>query len=156
MKEIDPLLHDRLAALIRVFGCELLGCELVSQGKQQIFRIYIDNANGITSDDCLQVSRQVNAMLDVENPIQGRYILEVSSPGIDRPLFELAHYQKYIGSRIKIKLRSMINQRRQYKGILLKVAQESIYLLMDDQAQEIVLPFSSIEKANLIGEANSR
>lgn len=154
MKKIDPVLHERLVKLIDSMGCELVGCEIVSQGRQALFRIYIDSPKGVTLDHCSQVSRQVSAMLDVEDPIQSRYVLEVSSPGINRPLFEIEHYQKYIGSRVKLKLYSPINQRRQYQGILVRVEEENIYLLVDDSEQEIALPFSAIEKANLIGDIN--
>lgn len=152
MRKIDPGLYERLATLIGSMGYELVGCELFSQGRRMAFRVYIDSPNGVTSDGCSQVSRQIGALLDVVDPIQGRYILEVSSPGIDRPLFEIAHYQKYIGSRVKIRLYSPINQRRQYKGVLQRVEGEAIYLLDDTSEQEVKLPFSTIEKANLIGD----
>jgi ribosome maturation factor RimP len=152
MKKIDPILHERLVTLISSMGYELVGCEMLPQGRQMVFRIFIDKKNGVTIDDCSQVSHQVSAMMDVEDPIQGRYSLEVSSPGIDRPLFEIEHYRKYIGSRIKIRLYSPIDQRRQYKGVLNRVEGEDIYLLVEDSEQEVILPFSAIEKANLIGD----
>jgi ribosome maturation factor RimP len=152
MKKIDPGLYERLATLISGMGYELVGCELVPQGGHLVFRLFIDKQNGVTIDDCSRVSHQVSAMLDVEDPIPGRYSLEVSSPGIDRPLFEIGHYQKYIGQRIKIRLYVPINNRRQFKGILLRVEGEDITLLVDDLLQEVTLPFSAIEKANLVGD----
>lgn len=152
MRKIDPVLHERLATLIRSMGYELIGCEWLSQGRQAVFRIYVDKENGITVDDCSQVSYQVGAMLDVEDLVPGNYALEVSSPGIDRPLFEIAHYRKYIGRQVKVKLHLSINQRRQYKGILQRVEGDDIYLLVDGCEQEVKLPFSAIEKANLIGD----
>ncbi|RDI42457.1 Ribosome maturation factor RimP [Aquicella lusitana] len=152
MKKIDPELHERLAKLISSMGYELIGCELLSQGRQMVFRIYIDSPKGVTIDDCSSVSYQVSAMMDVEDPLQGRYSLEVSSPGINRPLFELGHYQKQVGSRVKIRLYSPINQRKQYKGVLKRVEDENIYLLVEDSEQEVVLPFSTIEKGNVIGD----
>ena len=151
MRKIDPALHDRLAKLIGSMGLELVGCELLPQGRQMVFRIFIDKENGVTIDDCSLVSYQVSAMLDVEDPIQGRYSLEVSSPGIDRPLFEIGHYQKYIGHQVKIRLYAPINQRRQYKGTLLRVEGDDIYLLVEELGQEVKLPFSAIEKGHLIG-----
>lgn len=152
MRKIDPVLHEQLAILISSMGYELVGCELLPQGGQMLFRIYIDSPSGVTLDDCSKVSHQVSATMDVLDPIQGRYILEVSSPGIDRPLFEIEHYRRYIGKQIKIRLYAAINQRRQYKGILQRVEGEDIYLLVDDSTLEVKLPFSSIEKANLIGD----
>lgn len=154
MKKIDTALHERLVNLISSMGFELLGCELLSLGRRTLLRVYIDSQKGVTIDDCSLVSHQISAMMDVEDPIQGGYTLEVSSPGIDRPLFELSHFQKYVGSQAKIKLSSPINHRRQYKGVLLRVEGENIHLLLTDSEQEVVLPFSAIEKANLIGDIN--
>jgi ribosome maturation factor RimP len=152
MKKIDPGLYEQLATLINSMGYELVGCEIVPQGRRMIFRIFIDSGQGVTLDDCSQVSHQVSAMMDVEDPIQGGYSLEISSPGIDRPLFEIGHYQKQIGKRVKIRLYAPINNKRQFKGILLRVEDEDITLLVDDSQQEVTLPFSAIEKANLIGD----
>jgi ribosome maturation factor RimP len=152
MRKIDPVLNERLAQLIGSMGYELVGCEMLPQGRQMIFRIYIDSPKGVTVDDCSLVSRQVGAMLDVEDPFQSRYALEVSSPGIDRPLFEIEHFRKQVGKRVKMKLYSPVDQRRQFKGVLLRVEGEDIYLLTDDTEQEVKLSYSMIEKANLIGE----
>lgn len=152
MKKIDPRLYERLAILINSMGYELIGCELVPQGRRMIFRIFIDSERGVTLDDCSQVSHQVSALLDVEDPISRGYSLEISSPGIDRPLFEIKHYQKHLGKRVKIRLYVPINKKRQFKGILLRVEGEDITLLVDDSGQEVTLPFSAIEKANLIGD----
>lgn len=152
MRNIDPVLHEKLVKLISSMGCELVGCELLPMRGRQVFRLYIDRDSGVTVDDCSRVSHQVGAMMDVEESIQGRYTLEVSSPGIDRPLFEMKHYQKFIGSKIQIKLTAAINQRRQFKGILLRIDGENIHILVDDSKTEVVLPFSSIEKGNLVGD----
>jgi ribosome maturation factor RimP len=126
--------------------------EMLPQGGQVVFRLYVDSPNGITVDDCSKVSHQVSALFDVEEPVQGRYILEVSSPGIDRPLFELDQYRKQVGNRIKVKLYVPIDQRRQFKGILKRVEGDVIVLQVEDSDQEISLPYSAIEKANVIGE----
>jgi ribosome maturation factor RimP len=152
MKKVDPVLNEQLAVLISSMGYELVGCELFPQGGQIVFRIYIDSQNGVTVDDCSKVSHQVSAMLDVANPIQGKYALEVSSPGINRPLFEIEHYHQYIGRRVKIRLYATINERRQYKGILQYVKGEDIYLLEDGATLLVKLPFSNIEKGYLIGD----
>jgi ribosome maturation factor RimP len=150
MRKIDPLLHERLVTLISSMGYELVGCEVLGHAGQMIFRIYIDGVNGVTIDDCSRVSHQVSAMMDVEDVFQDRYSLEVSSPGIDRPLFEIAHYRKYIGSLVKIRLHAPINQRRQYKGILCKVEGDDLYLLVEEV--EVKIPFSAVEKGNLLGD----
>lgn len=152
MRKIDPVLHEQLVTLITSMGYELVGCELQPQGRQMTFRMYIDGKNGVTLEDCSLVSHQVSAMLDVMDPIQARYSLEVSSPGIDRPLFEIEHFQRFVGSKVKIKLYSPINQRRQFKGVLSRVEGTDIYLQIEEAEEEVKLPFSAIEKANLIGE----
>src|SRR3990167_3308475 len=151
MRKLDSNLHERLEKLINSMGYEIWGYELISQGRQLIFRLYIDTPKGVTIEDCSQVSYQVSAMMDVEDPFQSRYTLEVSSPGIDRPLFELEHYHQYIGKRVNIRLHLPINRRRQFKGVLHRVEGENIYLLMDD-SNEMRLPYSEIEKANVIGD----
>ncbi|MBV9576292.1 MAG: ribosome maturation factor RimP [Gammaproteobacteria bacterium] len=152
MRKIDPVLHERLEKLLRSMGYELVGCELLPLAGQMVFRIYMDGPEGVTLDDCSKASHQISAMMDVDDPIQGRYTLEVSSPGIDRPLFELEHYRKYLGKQVKIRLHSAIGERRQYKGTIQRIEGENIFLLIEDLAQEVKLPFSAIEKANLVGD----
>jgi len=154
MARIDPKLHERFKTLVESMGYELVGCEMQSHGSQILFRIYIDTEKGVSSDDCKKVSRQISAMMDVEDPIKDRYVLEVSSPGIDRPLFELEHYRRFIGSRAKIKLNLPVEQRRQYTGVLKGVEGETVHLLVESSGQELALPFSNIEKGNLIGEVH--
>lgn len=152
MRKIDPQLQVKIAAVTGSMGYELVGCEMLPQGGRVTLRIYIDSPKGVTVDDCSRVSYQVSAMLDVEDPIQSRYALEVSSPGIDRPLFEIEHFRQYIGRRVKIRLYMPVEQRRQYKGVLQRVEGEDIYLLADEAEQEVKLSYSMIEKANLIGD----
>ncbi len=144
-------LRDRLAPLVMAMGYEFVGCELQRQGRGSTLRIYIDNEQGITLADCSKVSHQVSAMLDVEDPIQGEYNLEISSPGLNRPLFDIAQYKKFIGSRIKVRTHNPFNNQRNFVGILQQVDETNdIHLLID--TKEVVLPFSSIEKARVIQE----
>lgn len=150
MTKIDSTLHDRLAAVVSAMGYEFVGGELEGHGRAGVLRLYIDSQNGVTLDDCSRVSYQVSAMLDVEEPIQGHYTLEVSSPGLDRPLFEMAHYQEQIGNRIKLRVCAPIQNRRKFVGVLLRVDENDIHLLVDEE--ELVLPFSTIEKANVIAD----
>lgn len=152
MRKIDSQLQDRLETLITAMGFELVGCEIVPQGNQASFRIYIDTAKGVSVDDCSLVSRQVGAMLDVvDSPFQDRYRLEVSSPGIDRPLFKLEHFARVIGQEVKVKMHLPVNDRRQFKGLLQRVEEEDIYILVDGIEGEVKLPFSAIDRANLVG-----
>lgn len=148
MSNVEMTLRDRLASLITAMGYEFVGCEIQRQGRSSVLRVYIDSENGITLDDCSKVSHQVSAMLDVEDPIQGNYNLEISSPGLDRPLFEIAQYRKFIGNRIKVRMHDPIYNQRNFVGVLQRVEETEIYLLVD--TEEVVLPFPSIEKAKVI------
>src|SRR2546422_6051348 len=101
--------RDRLRGLLRggveALGFELVEAELVGGGHQPTLRVYIDSPQGITVDDCADVSRQISSILDVEDPIPGSYTLEVSSPGLDRPLVEPEDFRKRVGGTVKVKLR---------------------------------------------------
>lgn len=149
MKDIDPALRKRIDSLITSMGYEFVGIEWRQQDRHVVLRIYIDKPAGVTLDDCTKVSRQVGAMLDVDGSIQGRYVLELSSPGIDRPLFEIGQYRKQIGQRIKLNLRVAIQDRRNWVGVLLRVEEDQIDLLVE--GVEIKIPFYNIEKGNVIG-----
>lgn len=129
-------------------GKELLGVEFISAGKQSILRLFIDHENGIDVDDCAEVSRQVSAILDVEDPISSEYSLEVSSPGLDRPLFDLAHFEAVIGETVEIKLSIPLNGRRKFKGILDAIENDTLIVVVDGQDYE--LPYTNIDKANLV------
>jgi ribosome maturation factor RimP len=148
MKTVAIEIRGKIESLINSMGYEFVGCEWHQSGRRVVLRIYIDSSTGVTLGDCSRVSHQVGAMLDVEDPSQGQYLLEISSPGIDRPLFEMAHYEKQIGQRIKLTLSMPIQKRRRWIGMLVRIENEQIHLLVD--AEEIVIPFSNIEKANVI------
>ena len=141
-------LDHLLAPAVLATGSELLGCDFLSQGKHSILRVYIDRPNGVNIDDCEAASRQISALLDVEDPIKSEYTLEVSSPGLDRPLFTLAHYHQAKGSAVKISLRSPIERQRNFTGTISDVRETEIVL--QNEGEELCLPFTEISKANLI------
>lgn len=130
---------------INAMGFDLIELEYAAGG--ELLRIYIDIDRGVTVDDCEAVSRQVSGILDVEDPIPGRYTLEVSSPGIDRPLRTLGHFAHFAGERVKLQMDAPINGRRRYKGELLGVDGEMIRIDVD--GKQVELPFDRIEKARL-------
>jgi len=146
VSRVASTLSDQLSSIVEAMGYEFVGAQL----KGGVLQLFIDKEKGLGIEDCSRVSRQVSAMLDVEDPIQGRYILEVSSPGIDRPLFKLAHYVMQLGKRIKIHMQAPIHNRRKFVGELLRIEDNSIHLLVDNE--EMVLPFSEIERANVIAD----
>ena len=146
----EERLYRLLEPAIEVFGLELLGVQLLAQGQHSKLRVYIDSEGGITVDDCARVSHQVSGVLDVEDPIAGQYTLEVSSPGLDRPLFRAAHYERHKGSRISIKLQAPLDGRRSFKGELLGMQTSNVWLVEDDV--EWLIPLALIGTARLIPE----
>lgn len=139
-----------LEPAIEIFGYELLGVQLLSQGQHSRLLVYIDSGEGITVDDCARVSHQVSGVLDVEDPIPGQYTLEVSSPGFDRPLFTPAHYQQHQGSRINVKLHAPLEGRRSFKGELLGIQTSNVWLREGDV--EWLIPLDLVGTARLIPE----
>lgn len=143
------LVSDLIRPTVTALGLELWGVEHVVQGRFSVLRVYIDKGgDGVTIDDCEKVSRQISGIFDVEDPIAGEYTLEVSSPGMDRPLFELGQFERYVGSVVTVRLRSPLEGRRKFKGVIQKVEVDAVRLLVDDK--EFVLPASTIDKANLV------
>jgi ribosome maturation factor RimP len=143
----DQQISDMLQATVTALGYDLWGVEHLVQGKHSVLRVYIDNPAGITVDDCAAVSEQVSSILDVEDPISGEYTLEVSSPGLDRPLFKLEQYFGLVGETVEVRLRSAIDGRRKYKGMLKGIEGEDIVIQIDDH--EYSLPYGAIEKARV-------
>ena len=139
-----------LRPVIEDMGYVLWGCEYLAQGRHSLLRVFIDKDSGIGIEDCDRVSRQVSALLDVEDPISGHYSLEVSSPGIPRPLFSLDQYQRYIGHLINIKLYKPVDGTRKFTGRIVAVNESTLVLDMDGKQQDFL--FSNIVKANLTVE----
>jgi ribosome maturation factor RimP len=148
------LLTERLEALIRPtvegLGCELWGVEYHGGGQNGRLVIYIDREAGVDVGDCERVSRQVSALLDVEEPIPGAYRLEVSSPGLDRPLFTPVQFGRYVGRGVRVSLHDPLDGRSRWKGVIAGIEEGELVLRVDDE--ELILPFESIRKASLIPE----
>ncbi len=133
---------------MNALGCELWGLDYLAQGKKSVLRIYIEKEGGVLLEDCEQVSRQISATLDVEDPISGEYTLEVSSPGMDRPLFTLDQFKRYLGETVALRLRVAFEGRRKFSGILKGVEDDEIVLEVDNE--EYLLPFELLDKANIV------
>ena len=144
----ESLLNELLAPVVESMGYTFWGLEYLSQGKDTVLRVFIDHENGINVDDCASVSRQISSVMDVEDPITQIYNLEVSSPGMDRPIFTLEQYTSLAGNIIDVRLRMAFDGRRKFKGQLIGVEQEDIVLRVDDN--EYLLPIELIEKANVV------
>lgn len=150
MATLEQTLQDMLQGAIEDLGCELWGIECQRAGRFMTVRIFIDKEGGVGVDDCADVSRQVSAILDVEDPIADKYNLEVSSPGLDRPLFTLAQYERYIGQDIAIHLRIPVMDRRKWQGKSERIENDTVILNVDGQEQAFV--FGNIQKANVIAK----
>jgi ribosome maturation factor RimP len=148
-------LRERLIALIEPvlaqLGYELVELEYAAGRSQAVVRLFIDKAGidtpGISVDDCERVSRDVAALLDVDDPIPTAYTLEVSSPGFDRVLRTPAHFGRFVGERVYVELKAPRAGRKRYTGLLRAVAAERIELEVDKQTVEV--PFGEIAKARL-------
>lgn len=144
----EALLNELLQPVVESMGFEFWGLEFLAQGKPSTLRIYIDHTDGITVDHCAAVSRQVGSVLDVEDPISHDYVLEVSSPGMDRPLFRLEQYQQSVGEVLEVRLRMPFDGRRKFKGVLTGIEDTDIVLLVDDH--EYLLPVELVDKAHIV------
>jgi len=145
---VMPILDD--------LGFELVDLQLQQDGRQLALRIFIDKPAGVTLDDCVAVSREVSAILEVEDPIRSAYRLEVSSPGLDRPLKKPADFERFAGQKIKLKTFNLIDPdlrghtRKTFVGTLLGFEDGQVRLEQTDKKGGlIVLPLTEIDKANL-------
>ena len=147
MKDEDLL--QLLTPLIADLGFECLGIEYAPSRGNSLLRIYIDVADRpITVDDCEAVSREVSANLDVNDPITGRYTLEVSSPGIDRPLFTPAQFERFLGEQAKLALNLPVQGRRRLLGTIKAVAGDTITIEQD--GVDVAVTHDNIQKARLV------
>jgi ribosome maturation factor RimP len=136
---------------IVAMGYELVGIEYQSGGKGGgLLRVYIDSENGISADDCQKVSYQVSGVLDVEDPIPGNYTLEISSPGLDRLLFRAEDFERFAGRLVKVHMTYPLNGQRKFKGRL--VCMQDGNAVIEQDGEEINLPFEQIEQARLVPE----
>ena len=148
MKNAAEQIAELIAPTVEALGLELWGIELQQQGKYSLLRIYIENReDGVGIEDCEKVSRQVSALRDVEDPISGEYTLEVSSPGMDRPLFTAEQFGLYVGETVNIRLRTAMQGRRKFKGVIERVNEGVVDLLVDGES--VAIQLTDLDKANI-------
>lgn len=147
MSAREKTLQSLLVPAVEGLGFELWGLELLTGGKHSVLRVYIESEAGVRIDDCARVSQQLGALLAVEDPVVGDYVLEVSSPGLARRLFRLDQYPAYVGEEMEIRLRTPFEGRRRFKGVLRGVEGEDLVLLVDEH--EYLLPFGGVDRAQL-------
>ncbi|MDR3028789.1 MAG: ribosome maturation factor RimP [Acinetobacter sp.] len=162
-------LQDLITPAVQACDVELWGIEFIPQGKRSLLRIYIDKdvaenaeptinedgevelGRGIGVQDCVRVTQQVGAILDVHDPISGEYALEVSSPGWDRPFFQLAQLEKYIGQQVALRLIAAVENRRKFQAKLVAVDLENEMIQVEVEKQQLLeIDSNNIDKANLI------
>ncbi|RKZ91691.1 MAG: ribosome maturation factor RimP [Candidatus Parabeggiatoa sp. nov. 1] len=147
---LDKELPKLLAPVVTALGYELVGVERLPQGGHQVLlRVYIDHPEGISLSDCERVSYQVSGVLDVQEPIQGHYTLEVSSPGLERPLFTLDHFIRFVGHKVRVHLTQPLNARRNFIGLLQRVLDRNTIVVVCEET-EYSLPYDQIDKAHLV------
>lgn len=150
MKTSVELVTNLVGSTISALGLELWGIEHVAQGKFSLLRIYIEREEGVSIEDCEKVSRQVSALLDVEEPISGEFTLEVSSPGLDRPLFNAGQFEQFMGSEVRVRTSTPIDGRRKFKGLIEGVSGEVVSVQVEGKTFQLKQP--DIEKANIVFE----
>lgn len=151
MQHVEPKLTSLVRSVVEPMGYECVGVEHVTGAAgAAVLRVYIDHADGIGLEDCEAVSHQLSGVLDVEDPISSRYDLEVSSPGLDRPLFEPEHFRRFAGARVRLRLVDKLDGRRRFEGRIAGV--EGDALLLDVDGTRLTLAFARIEQARLVPE----
>lgn len=147
MRDATEKLRAVLEAPVENLGYELLHLEMTSQGNQTVLRVYIDAPGGIQVQDCATVSRQLSAVLDIEDPVKGAYLLEVSSPGLERPLAKPDHFKRFVGNKAKIVMAIHIFGRRRFAGQMVEAGEQAVVLEVEGESYE--LPYSDMESAQL-------
>ncbi len=140
-------ISELLQPVITAMGYELVGVELLG-GRRALLRVYIDQPDGVSVDDCERVSHQVSGVLDVEDAVKGAYTLEVSSPGLDRPLFNASHFERFAGEQVRLKLYGPLAGRRNWRGELRGMRAGEVVLATEQG--EVTVPLAQIETARLV------
>jgi ribosome maturation factor RimP len=143
-------LRQILEPVIVGMGYELVGVEFHPTSANALLRVYIDKESGVNLDDCARVSHQISGVLDVEDAIEKRYTLEVSSPGLDRPLVEAKHFRSFAGRRIKVELDVPMDGRIRFTGLLKGIRDDEV--VVEIEGLERLIPLNQIKKARLVPE----
>lgn len=146
MSKRTEQLKELLAPVVEDLGYTLWGVQYL-QGRGAVLRLFIDHEDGIGVDDCVRVSHEVSGVLDVEDPIPGEYNLEVSSPGMDRPLFELSQFDRYRGEQVQLKLLAPLAGKRKMTATLVDVDGDTLVVELDGETLRV--PYSQVDRARL-------
>ncbi len=149
MKEKEKRLENIIRSVVEGMGLKLWGIKFPKSSKGGTLRVYIDSEDGVTIDECAKVSRHLDVILDVEDPYTGPYILEVSSPGLDRPFFSIDQMKPYKGKKIYVELKLPVNNRKKFIGILKDFEGNNFCLYVEDLKEELFISWEDVEWANL-------
>lgn len=152
--KLDQAIQDQLAAMVAAEGLELLATEVVGSGPKTVLRLVVDGPDGVDLDRCATVSRQASAILDVEDPIQHRYLLEVSSPGLDRKLYRPLDYERFAGRRVRLRLKPGYREHRMVVGQLVGLEGDAVRV-QSDSGQDLRFRLEDIFEARLEVDWNS-
>ncbi len=146
---LNTELNELLAPTIADLGLELVGIEFSPNSGSSLLRVYIDEPErGVTIEDCERVSREISALLDVNDPVSGRYTLEVSSPGLERPLFTLEHFARFVGEPAKVSVNLPLDGRRRFQGRILAV--EGDRIVIEQDGKPVAIAHANVAKAQLV------
>lgn len=141
-------LENIIRPVVNSFDCELWGIDFRPFNQSALLRVYIDKVDGITLDDCSKISRQLSSVMDVEDPIEVPYTMEVSSPGLERQLLTPAHFLQYIGEKAKMRLKWPVDGQRNFVGLIEKVEGNTIHLSVEDKVIEV--PIDTVSRGRLL------
>ncbi len=141
-------MRELIEPVVQSLGCELWGIDFRPFKASALLRVYIDREDGVTIDDCSRVSYQLSGVLDVENPIDMPYTLEVSSPGVERPLLNAAHFSRYVGEKVKMRLTRPLDGRRNLVGVIVGVEDDTVNLNVE--GDEIAVPLELLSRGRLL------
>lgn len=145
---IQSRLREVVAPVVADMGLEFWGLELEPRRGSDLLRVFIENAEGVDVEDCARVSRRLSDVLEVDQPLRGNWRLEVSSPGLARPLYNSGQYRRYLGKNLKLRLKTPLSGRRNFVVTLRDVQGEELLVRAD--GGELSVALSDVERANLI------
>lgn len=148
LKGLVKRIEEEIQSVVEREGVELLGVELVTESGRRVLRVYIDSPGGVSLRDCERVSRAIDPILEKVDLIEGRYFLEVSSPGIERPLFKRKDYERFKGETVKINTTLSIEGRKNFTGKIKATAEDSV--IIETDSGDLRIAFENINKAKLV------
>jgi len=148
LPDIKDVLKQRLLPLIEEEDLELVELDLVGKPPRYILRVFVDKVGGVNVEECADLSRSLSDYLDTEDLIQGRYTLEVSSPGLERPLLSLDDFRRKIGEQVKVELKSPSDVEKEIKGEIVEVRENEVVIVLEDEVKTI--PWDRIDKGRII------